>query len=127
MDPSLIALNPDVANAIADHTPIIALESTLVAHGLPWPENLETAELCDRVVRDNGAIPATIAIIDGCVRVGLNDNELGDLARSGRFVKASRRELPSVVARRACAATTISATLAIARQVGIFAMATGGL
>ncbi|MDR3635797.1 MAG: pseudouridine-5'-phosphate glycosidase [Isosphaeraceae bacterium] len=106
---------------------MVALESTLIAHGLPWPDNLETALASEAAVRRAGAVPATIAVLDGILRVGLSEAEVEHVARSGRFLKASRRDLGMVVARGLDAATTISATLRIARMHGVSVLATGGL
>ncbi len=118
---------PEVAQALLDGRGVVALESTLLAHGLPWPENLETARLAEAAVREAGAVPATIAALGGTLRVGLIDCELERLARSGRFLKAGRRDLSRVVASGLDAATTVSATLWVACQAGIGVMATGGL
>lgn len=122
-------ISPEVIDALAEGRPIVALESTLIAHGLPWPENLATARDSERAVRDAGAVPATIAVLGGEIRVGLAEDELVRLAHapSETVVKAGRRDLGIVLARRCDAATTVSATLRIARKAGIFAMATGGL
>ena len=106
---------------------MVALESTLIAHGLPWPDNLETALASEAAVRAAGAVPATIAVLGGVIRVGLSEPDLDHVARSGRFLKASRRDIGMVVARGLDAATTVSATLAIARMHGIGVLATGGL
>jgi pseudouridine-5'-phosphate glycosidase len=118
---------PEVSQALAEGRPVVALESTLVSHGLPWPENLETATAVEAAVRDAGATPATIAVMGGRIRLGLSAAEREQLARSGSFVKASRRDLGSAVARGLNAATTVSATLWIARTRGIAVLATGGL
>jgi pseudouridine-5'-phosphate glycosidase len=118
---------PEVAEALAEGRGVVALESTLIAHGLPWPDNLETARLADRAVRDAGAVPATIAVVAGVVRVGLTDEELERLARSSGYLKASRRDLSHAVAGGLDAATTVSATLWVARRAGIGVLATGGL
>jgi pseudouridine-5'-phosphate glycosidase len=121
-------LAPEVVQALADGRGIVALESTLIAHGLPWPENLETARRCEANVRASGAVPATIAVLGGRVRIGLDDQEVERLARPGpAILKASRRDLAWAVARGLDAATTVSATLRIARGAGIGVMATGGL
>jgi pseudouridine-5'-phosphate glycosidase len=117
----------EVAAALAEGRAVVALESTLVAHGLPWPENLETARGSEEAVRSAGAVPATIAILGGRVRIGLSDRELEHLARAGTFAKASRRDLSLAVARGGDAATTVSGTLWIARRQGIGVLATGGL
>ncbi len=119
---------PEVAEALAEGRAVVALESTLIAQGLPWPENLAVARASEGAVRQAGAIPATIAVIAGTIRIGLTGDELEAMARSpSRFLKASRRDLGWVVARRHDAATTVSATLRLARAAGIGVMATGGL
>jgi pseudouridylate synthase len=107
----------------------VALESTLIAHGLPWPDNLETALASEAAVRDAGAEPATVAVLGGSIRVGLTHDELERLARatSGRVLKASRRDLAAMLVAGCDAATTVSATLWIARSHGLGVMATGGL
>lgn len=106
----------------------VALESTLVAHGLPWPQNLEVARELEAVVREGGAEPATIAIVDGRVEVGLADSILERLARDGRtFAKAGATDLAVHLARGHCAATTVSATAVLAARVGIRTFATGGI
>ena len=108
--------------------PIVALESTLVAHGLPWPQNLEVARALEDAVRDEGATPATIAVLDGVPRVGLSADELERLAREGASIaKAGAADLPVAIARGASAATTVSATCAIAAAAGIRVFATGGI
>ena len=117
----------EVGEARAGGRPVVALESTLIAHGLPWPDNLETARGAEEAVRRAGATPATIAVLGGVIRVGLSDEELERVARSGTFLKAGRRDLAAAVARGLDAATTVSATLWIARRRGIGVMATGGL
>ena len=120
---------PEVADALAEGRPVVALESTLIAHGLPWPENIETAHDAEAAVRRAGAMPATIAVIDGEIRVGLSEDDLHRIARPtrGPIAKAGRRDLGIIAARGIDAATTVSATLFIARSVNIRAMATGGL
>ncbi len=120
-------VSPEVVDALAEGRGVVALESTLIAHGLPWPDNLETARLSEAAVRDAGAVPATIAVIGGVVRVGLRSEELERVARSDHFLKASRRDLSNAVARALDAATTVSATLWIARKAGLGVLATGGL
>jgi len=109
-------------------TPRVALESTIVAHGLPWPDNLEIAQALEATVRDGGGEPATIAVVDGSIRVGLTSAELERLARDGAaFAKATATDLAVHVARGSCAATTVSATCAIAARAGIRVFATGGI
>ncbi len=125
--PRRVSVAPRVAEALASGRPVVALESTLIAHGLPWPENLETALGSEAAVREAGAEPATIAVIDGAVRVGLEPGQVERLARPGAFLKAGRRDLGYALAMRKDAATTVSATLWAARTAGIGIMATGGL
>lgn len=122
-----IDLAPEVAQGLSRGGAVVALESTLVAQGLPWPENLETARAAEGAIRAAGAVPATIAVIGGRVKVGLDGAELEDLARSGAFLKAGRRDLAGAVAQGRDAATTVAATLWVARGAGIGVMATGGL
>lgn len=124
---SMHELAPEVREALAGGRAVVALESTLVAQGLPWPENLETAREAEGAVRGAGATPATIAVLGGRLRVGLSAEELERLARSGAFPKAGRRDLAPVVARGGDAATTVSATLWVARTAGIGVLGTGGL
>src|SRR4051812_28416769 len=117
----------EVAEAQAEGRGIVALESTLVTHGLPWPDNLETARQSEEAVRHSGAVPATIAILGGRIRVGLTAEDLERIARSRELLKAGRRDLGMAVARGLDAGTTVSATLWIARSCGLGVMATGGL
>jgi pseudouridine-5'-phosphate glycosidase len=121
-------LHPDVAAALAGGAPVVALESTLISHGMPWPQNAETALALQAEVRAQGAVPATIAVIDGRLKAGLSDDEIERLARAGRaMVKASRRDLPVLVAQRGSGATTVAATMIIAALAGIRVFATGGI
>lgn len=117
----------EVAEAVAARGAVVALESTLIAQGLPWPVNLETALEAERAVRREGAIPATIAVLRGRPTVGLRDGELEELARSRAVVKASRRDLAVAVAQRRTAGTTVAATMYLAHRAGIRLFATGGI
>ncbi len=121
------SIHPEVVDALAAGDPVVALESTIISHGLPRPENLRVAQQIESVVRARGATPATIAVIDGTVCVGLSDDQLQEIASRDDIVKASVRDLPIVLARSASAATTVAATSVIARRVGIEVFATGGL
>ncbi len=123
----MLVILPEVVEAFTVGRGVVALESTLIAHGLPWPDNLETARASETAVREAGAVPATVAVIGGQVRVGLLADELERVARSDHFLKASRRDLSAAVAKGLDAATTVSATLWIARKAGIGVLATGGL
>jgi pseudouridine-5'-phosphate glycosidase len=123
-----IDIHPDVATALANHQPVVALESTIISHGMPWPENAETAKLVEQTVRESGATPATIAIINGRLKVGLSHDEIDQLAKAGLSVtKCSRRDLPFVVANKQMGATTVAATMIIAEMAGIKVFATGGI
>jgi pseudouridine-5'-phosphate glycosidase len=124
---SWLQVTRPVQQALEQGQPVVALESTLISHGLPYPQNLETAHLLERTVLKHGAVPATIAIVDGIPRVGLTDDELATLAQSGEVRKVSRRDLPIVVARGQTGATTVAATMFIAAAAGIHVFATGGI
>ncbi|MEZ4828119.1 MAG: pseudouridine-5'-phosphate glycosidase [Bacteroidia bacterium] len=116
-----------VADALAEGRPVVALESTIISHGMPYPQNLETAHVVESVVRENGAVPATIALIRGQIRVGLSENDLHFLAGSGDIHKASRRDMAYVLSQGKSAATTVSATMICAEMAGIKVFATGGI
>ena len=119
---------PEVAEALAAGKPVVALESTIISHGMPYPRNVETALLVEQTIRDNGATPATIAVIGGRLKAGLRREEIEYLGRTGRGVaKASRRDLPALVARGADGATTVATTMIIAHMAGIRIFATGGI
>jgi len=124
---SLLAIAEAPARALVARTPLVALESTVIAHGLPWPENLELARDLERIVREEGATPATIAVLGGVLRVGLDDGELERVARGPKMAKLSRRDLPVAVAEGLDGATTVSATMLIAHRAGVGVMATGGI
>jgi pseudouridylate synthase len=119
--------NEEVENALLNKKPIVALESTVIAHGLPYPQKLETAQRLEEIVRENGAIPATIAVFDGQFHVGLTENQLQQLAERKDIRKISRRDLPIAVAKKLNCATTVSTTMFIAHRVGIKVFATGGI
>jgi pseudouridine-5'-phosphate glycosidase len=123
----MIHYSREVASARANNAPIVALESTIIAHGLPRPRNLETAREIEATVRANGATPATIALIDGEVHVGVESEQLERIANDPSFVKASIRDLATLLATGRCAATTVAATAHIANRSGIALFATGGL
>jgi pseudouridylate synthase len=119
--------SPEVATALQSGRPVVALESTIISHGLPRPENLRVAREVEATVRRHGAVPATIAILDGRVRVGLSDDELTRVADLDDIVKVSVRDIATVVARGRNAATTVAATSHLAHLAGIRVFATGGL
>ena len=121
-------ISPEVQQALADGKPVVALESTIISHGMPYPKNVETAMLVEKTIRENGAVPATIAIIGGRLKAGLSPEEIEYLGKSGRKVaKVSRRDLAAIVARGADGATTVTTTMIIARMAGIKVFATGGI
>jgi len=121
-------LSPEVAAALAAGKPVVALESTIISHGMPYPQNVETALLVEKTIRENGAVPATIAIIGGRLKAGLSPDEIEYLGKKGRAVaKASRRDLPVLVARGDDGATTVTTTMIIASLAGIKVFATGGI
>ena len=119
---------PEVQQALADGRPVVALESTIISHGMPYPKNVETALLVEQTLRDNGAVPATIAILGGRLKAGLSKEEITYLGKAGRKVaKVSRRDLPVICARGADGATTVTTTMMIAHMAGIQVFATGGI
>jgi pseudouridine-5'-phosphate glycosidase len=124
---SMIKFNLEVSEALKKNLPIVALESTVIAHGLPYPQNLETAEKLENIIRENGAIPATIAVFDGEFCVGLDKFQLEKLATDQTIRKISRRDLPIAVARKLNCATTVATTMFIAYRAGIKVFATGGI
>ena len=121
-------ISPEVQAALAEGRPVVALESTIISHGMPYPKNVETALRVEQTIRDNGAVPATIAVIGGRLKAGLSRGEIEHLGKAGRAVaKASRRDLPALVARGADGATTVTTTMIIAHMAGIRIFATGGI
>ena len=121
-------LSPEVAQALKEHRPVVALESTIISHGMPYPQNVETALKVEQIVRDNGAVPATIAVIGGRLKAGCTPAEIEHLGKAGAGVaKASRRDLAVLVARGADGATTVTTTMIIAHMAGIRVFATGGI
>ena len=121
-------ISPEVKAALDAGKPVVALESTIISHGMPYPKNVETALLVEQTIRENGAVPATIAIIGGRLKAGLTKEEIEHLGKAGRGVaKASRRDLPAIVARGIDGATTVTTTMIIAHMAGIKIFATGGI
>ncbi len=123
----LLNISPDVANALRDSRPVVALESTVIAHGLPRPQNLETAQALQTAVRESGAVPATIGIIDGHLTVGLDDDQINILALQDNIKKISTRDIPLAVAQGWDGATTVASTIWIAHRAAIKVFATGGI
>lgn len=122
-----MTLSEEVATALSEGRAVVALESTVIAHGLPYPQNLETAARLESIIRDNGAIPATIAVFDGVFCVGLNRQQIEKLASGDNIRKISRRDLPVAIAKRLDCATTVATTSFIAHRAGIKVFATGGI
>jgi len=122
-----INFSEEVKSAIENNQPVVALESTVIAHGLPFPHNLETAHKLENAVRENGAIPATIAVFDGEFYVGLTEKQIDFLATDKNIRKISRRDLPIVVAKKMNCATTVATTTFIAHKAGIKVFSTGGI
>ena len=121
-------IDSNVQKALAKKSPIVALESTIISHGMPFPQNMETALKVEEIVRSNGAIPATIAIINGKLKVGLSKDEIEYLGKAGeKIVKASRRDLPYLISKKVDGATTVASTMIVAHMAGIKIFATGGI
>ncbi len=123
----VLVFSEEVAKAIKEKRPIVALESTIISHGMPYPQNVQTAKEVEELIRENGAVPATIAILDGKIKIGLNDEELEFLGTSKEIEKVSRRDLPYIVAMKKHGATTVAATMICAHMAGIQVFATGGI
>lgn len=123
-----VTTTQEIKSALAAAKPIVALESTIIAHGMPFPQNLVMAQEVEQIIRDNGAIPATIAVINGELRAGLTATELEHFAKTGpSIIKVSTRDLPYVVARKITGATTVASTMRLAAMAGIHTFATGGI
>ena len=119
---------PEVAEALRAGRPVVALESTIISHGMPYPQNVETAKNVERIVRENGAVPATVAIIGGRLKAGLSPEEIEYLGHEGtKITKVSRRDLPVIVSKKMDGATTVATTMIIAAMAGIRVFATGGI
>jgi pseudouridine-5'-phosphate glycosidase len=124
---SFLSIHEEVAEALYTKKPVVALESTIIAHGMPYPQNVETALKVEQVIRENGAIPATIACINGKIQVGLSSIQLEELATSKNVLKLSRRDLPIAISQNRIGATTVAATMIGAEMAGIRVFATGGI
>ena len=123
-----LIIKKEVKEALENNIPVVALESTIISHGMPYPDNYKTALECEQIIRDNGCIPATIACINGYMHVGLEKEEIEYLAKKGKeVIKTSRRDLPVVIAKKLDGATTVATTMLIAGLAGIKVFATGGI
>lgn len=120
-------IKPEVKKALEEGKPVVALESTIISHGMPYPKNVETAKKVEQILRDKGVMPATIAILNGKLKVGINDEELEHLGKSQNVLKTSRRDIPFIVAKKLDGATTVATTMIIAALAGIKVFATGGI
>lgn len=120
-------ISDEVQEAMNNNKPIVALESTIISHGMPYPKNLETAKACEEIVRENGCVPATTAIIGGKIRVGLSEEELEFMATSKDIIKCSRRDYPYIIANGLNGATTVATSIITASLAGIKLLVTGGI
>lgn len=127
MTNQFLDVSPELQSALQNNQPVVALESTIISHGMPYPKNIETARQVENVVRTTGAIPATIAILKGRLKVGLNDEELDYFGKENTIHKVSRRDLPYIVAKKLDGATTVASTMIIAQLAGIKVFVTGGI
>lgn len=124
---SYCVFSKEVLEALEQNKPIVALESTIISHGMPYPANVEMAKKVEQIIRDNGAVPATIALMDGKIKIGLEEEDLLILAQSKEVIKVSRRDMASVLAMKQLGATTVAATMICARLAGIDFFVTGGI
>ena len=122
-----IDYSDEVLKAKANNQPLVALESTIISHGMPYPQNIEMANHVESIIRDAGAVPATIAIIDGRIKIGLNPTQLKILAQAKDVLKVSRKDIPFVLQARRHGATTVAATMVFAKLANIKVFATGGI
>jgi pseudouridine-5'-phosphate glycosidase len=120
-------INPEVKTALEQGKPVVALESTIISHGMPYPKNVETALNVEKIIRDKGAVPATIAILSGKLKVGLTEKEIEYLGKAPNVIKASRRDIPYIVSKKLDGATTVASTMIVASLAGIKVFATGGI
>lgn len=123
----LLKISDEVLQALNDHKPVVALESTIISHGMPWPRNVETAKEVEQIIREQGAVPATIAILDGIPHIGLDADRLDTLGQAKDVWKVSLRDMPFVISRKQHGATTVAATMRLAAMAGIRVFVTGGI
>ena len=123
----MIKISPKVLNALENNIPVVALESTIISHGMPYPKNVKTALEVEKAILDEGVIPATIGIIDGVAIIGMNEEEIEQFGKKQGILKVSRRDLPMVYAKKLWGATTVAATMILAAQAGIEIFVTGGI
>ena len=123
----LVRVNPEVQKALDENRPVVALESTIISHGMPYPQNVETALAVEKIIRENGAIPATIGIIDGVGVVGMTPEEIEEFGKRKGILKVSRRDLPVVMSKKLWGATTVATTMIFAAKAGVEVFVTGGI
>jgi len=122
-----LEISEEVSKALSEGKPVVALESTIISHGMPYPKNVETALNVEKIIRENGAVPATTAVLNGKIKVGLSTEEVEYLGKAKNVIKMSRRDMPFIVANKLDGATTVAATMIIAQLAGIKVFATGGI
>jgi pseudouridine-5'-phosphate glycosidase len=122
-----LEITPEIKEALANNMPVVALESTIISHGMPYPDNVKMAKKVESIIRSEGAIPATIAIMDGKIKIGLSDADLESLAKSSNVIKVSRRDLAAVVSTKSMGATTVASTMMCAEMANIKFFVTGGI
>ena len=123
-----VRVSPEVEAALREKRPVIALESTIISHGMPYPQNVETAYRVEQIVREHGAVPATVGIVDGVGVVGLSKEEIEEMGKRGQTIpKVSRRDLPVVMAEKSWGATTVATTMILAAKAGVEFFVTGGI
>ncbi|AMB99245.1 pseudouridine-5-phosphate glycosidase [Aerococcus urinaehominis] len=127
MNKEILSFSKEVQKALIDEQPIVALESTIISHGMPYPKNVEMAKQTEQIIRDNGAVPATIALMDGKIKVGLEEEDLELLATADNVAKVSRRDMARVLATKQIGATTVATTMIAANLAGIKTFVTGGI
>lgn len=123
----LVKISKEVQEALNEGRPVVALESTIISHGMPYPENVETALEVERIIRENGAVPATIGIIEGVPIVGMSPEEIEEFGKRKGILKASRRDVPVIMSQKAWGATTVATTMIFAAYAGIEVFVTGGI
>ncbi len=123
----MLVIKEEVKQALEENRPVVALESTIITHGMPYPENIQTAKEVENILREQGVVPATIAIIDGVMKIGLSEEELEALAQAKDVVKTSRRDIPYILANKKSGASTVAATMIMAKMAGIKVFVTGGI
>ena len=123
----LIKISPEVKHALENNIPVVALESTIISHGMPYPQNVETALAVEKIIREHGAVPATIGIIDGVGVVGMTPEEIEEFGKRKGILKVSRRDLPVVMSKKLWGATTVATTMIFAAKAGVEVFVTGGI